>query len=136
MSGIKIPPKRTELSNKAAVQCSRRLRGLSPLPISPLVKENKRTRANSLSALQLGADALPDSPSRSPSVLRQERRGSVIVHSNSNSGASTPRSGEWDNYTEQPTFWNSRFGWISHPEKVRLVSTESDSSTLALFASH
>ena len=69
-----------------------------------------------------------ESPPVSPSSLRHSRRGSVIVHSRSNSGASTPLSGEWDNFTEQPSFWNSRFGWLNQPNKINIVSTESESS--------
>ena len=69
-----------------------------------------------------------ESPPVSPSSLRHSRRGSVIVHSRSNSGASTPLSGKWDNFTEQPSFWNSRFGWLNQPNKINIVSTESESS--------
>ena len=99
---------------------------MSPLPVSPLAVERQRTRASSVSTFPLGVEALPDSPQRTP--VRRSRRGSVIVYSNPNSGASTPKSGEWDHFTEQPTFWNSRFGWINQPEKIRVLSTESDSS--------
>ena len=52
-----------------------------------------------------------------------------MCYSNSNTGPSTPRSGDWDNYTEQPSFWNSRFGWIGGPQQIKLVDTESDSSS-------
>ena len=125
--GFKIPPRKIDFSNKAAVHCSRRLRGLSPLPISPLAAETRRGRANSLSTLQIEAQPLLRSPSRSRSVSRQSRN-SVIVHSNPDSAASSPRSGEWDSYSEQPTFWNSRFGWINQPNQIQLVPTESESS--------
>ena len=123
-----MPPKRIGVDEKAASYCSRRLRGLSPLPISPLARETRRTRASSLSILQTSVQAHQESPPVSPSSLRHSRRGSVIVHSRSNSGASTPRSGEWDNFTEQPSFWNSRFGWLNQPNRINIVSTESESS--------
>ena len=128
VGSIKIPPKSIEFRKRAATTCSRRLRGLSPLPVSPLVCETNRTQASSLSTLPVGAPALPESPLGSPSVLRRSRRSSVIVHSNPNSVASSPQSGEWDGYCEQPTFWNSRFGWINQPDRIKLVSTESESS--------
>ena len=92
------------------------------------MNEPRRPRANTLSTIPLGAQAPSESPLNSPSSLRQSRRGSVIVQSNPNSGALTPRSCEWDNFTEQPTFWNSRFGWINQPSRIRLVSTETESS--------
>ena len=59
--------------------------------------------------------------------MSRQSRNSVIVHSNPNSAASSPRSGEWDNYSEQPTFWNSRFGWINQPNQIKIVPTESES---------
>ena len=51
----------------------------------------------------------------------------MIIYSNPNSGPSTPRSGDWDHYTEQPSFWNSRFGWITQQNGIQLVNTESES---------
>ena len=124
---FKIPPKESQGDDLAAPYSSRRIRGLSPLPFSPLVNSTRRNRSTSLSTVVQGAQALAVSPGSSPAALHRERRSSVIVYSNPNSGASTPRSGDWDHYSEQPTFWNSRFGWINQP-RIELVNTESDSS--------
>ena len=124
---FKIPPKENQGDDLAAPYSSRRIRGLSPLPFSPLTNPTRRNRSSSLSTVVQDAQALAVSPGCSPAALRRERRSSVIVYSNPNSGASTPRSGDWDHYSEQPTFWNSRFGWINQP-RIELVNTESDSS--------
>ena len=41
---------------------------------------------------------------------------------------SAASSAEWDNFSQPPTFWNSRYGWINVNPGITLVGTESDSS--------
>ena len=69
---------------------------------------------------------IPPTEDRAP-ARPQDRVGkhSVIVCSNTGSGVSTPHSCEWNHYTEQPTLWNSRFGWINYdPDGIKIVSTD------------
>ena len=105
---------------------SRRIRGLSPLHTNPLPENSRKRSSSANSALLLGVNSF--SPIRNQPLLIRNRRESVIVHSNPGTGPSTPRSGDWDHYTEQPSFWNSRFGWVDQPSQIKLVNTDSDSS--------
>ena len=124
---IKIPLEKIEGGRNAALSSSRRLRGLPPIPISPLSNPRRRSRSSSVSTLRQGVLLPPASPPCSPGTQQRSRKGSVIIYSNPNSGPSTPRSGDWDHYTEQPSFWNSRFGWITQQNGIQLVNTESES---------
>ena len=123
-----LPNETNNISQAAPPYRSRRLRGLSPLCVSPLVGRTRRRGNRATSAPAPGAAAPPTSPVNSGSSYLNSRRESVIVHSNPDSGNSTPKSGEWDHYTEQPSFWHSRFGWLHQPSQIQLVDTESDSS--------
>ena len=110
-----LPNETNNISQAAPPYRSRRLRGLSPLCVSPLVGRTRRRGTRATSAPAPGATAPPTTPVSSRSNYLNSRRESVIVHSNPGSGHSTPKSCEWDNYTEQPSFWHSRFGWLQQP---------------------
>ena len=124
----KILSKEAESDSEAAPLRSRRIRGLPPLYLTPLAGNRRSRGARSSSVPASGAIAPPTSPASSRPLYLNSRRESVIVHSNPNSGPSTPLSCEWDNYSEEPSFWNSRFGWLHQPHQIQLVDTETESS--------